>query len=82
MIGDFILNERLFLVTLFFCRTSSFYIVISESTLNRQKRKTVELFWAEELSLFIDLLSYNTKREERVLTNEFVTKLSRLLATR
>ena len=49
-----------------------------------RRERLVELFWGREgaLSLF-DLLSYkNTKREERVLTNEFVTKLSRFLATR
>ncbi len=52
-------------------------LFISESTHRHRRERLVELFWAEkELSLFIDLLSYKTQREERVLTNEFVTKLS------
>lgn len=59
-------------------------LFISESTLNRHRRERQSNFFGaeKERSLFIDLLSQNTKREERVLTNEFVTKLSRLLATR
>lgn len=74
LIGDFIFNnERLFLVTLFLSKTRSFCYSFLRNSHTDTEEKDSRTFLGREgaLSLF-DLLSHkNTKREERVLTNEF-----------
>jgi hypothetical protein len=71
LIGDFLFNERLFLVTLFFClKREALLLFLSESTHRRHRRERllVELFLGREggaLSLLLTCSLIKTQREKR-----------------